>query len=78
LFVCPIIVRIRKGWLILTVQLEQSLMIDEVFPETKRTPRARSIMIPTGDNLEHRITRWIKDHKGLVYSSSLLSFPVVS
>lgn len=51
-------------------------MIDEIlFPKIKRNPGARSIMRPTGDRLEHRITRRVKGHKNFVYSSSLLSFP---
>jgi len=49
LFVCLIIVRIRKGWLILTVQLEQSLMIDEVFPRNQEN---------SPGSIDHDSDRW--------------------
>lgn len=47
-------------------------MIDEIlFPETKRNPGGnRSIMNPTGDSLQYRITQRVKDRK-----DTLLIFP---
>jgi len=49
-------------------------MDDIFFPESKRNSQARSIMSQTGDNLEHRITKRVKDYKDFVYPSSLRSF----